>query len=471
MRNGFFSRLGRAAFWTVMTVAFPVAAGIGIAKSDPRSAGSLTVEVPAPLGTSALQAAIDRISAAGGGKVVVPRGEWTIGTVWLRDGVELHLPEGAVLKGSANLADYNAPDAYPQNWGSKAEGWSAKHLIIAHEVRSVALTGTGVIDGNAGAFMAEETPQMAKKDYGWRHGYLNAKDREHQGRPGQGIVFIESRDIRISGVTMRNMPMWTCFLHGCEDAAIDGVTISNDLRHANTDGFDIDSCRNVTVANCTIVTGDDAFAIRGDNGRLRDRTRTCENILVTNCTCACSASGVRVGVGAGAIRKVTFRDIRFKEAGHGLLVQSCYPEAKYRGVDISDILFENIEIGDCAHAILVTAGTDKADAVLENVTFRNVAARTSGCVIVEGAGKVRPKDIVFDGLDLTLVPPIRPRTEKSDWQVVGAANRLEAAVVKEKCDGVGISRLKVTRDPAIGAERAKDVLDLSREDGGSGRCG
>ena len=410
--------------------------------------------------TAAIQSAIDAASAAGGGMVVVPRGEWTVGTIWLKSGVELNLAEGAVLRGSPDLADYNAPDAYPQNWGSKNEGWSGKHLIIAHEVSGVAISGKGVIDGNAGAFMAEETPKMSKGDFVWRHGYLNAKDRAHQGRPGQEIVFVESRDIRISGVTMRNMAMWTCFLHGCENAWIDGVTISNDLRYANTDGIDIDSCRNVTVGNCNIITGDDAFAVRGSPGRLRDRTRVCENILVTNCVCACAASGVRVGVGKGTICNVRFRDLTFKEAGHALLVQSCYPTAKYKGVAISDVSFENIVIEESGHAIIVTAGGDAADTVLENVSFRNVTARTSGCVIVEGAGKVRPKNIVFDGLDLTLVPPIRPRREKKDWEVVGAANRLEAAVVKEKCEDVRFSRFKLTRDPRIGSERARDILEV-----------
>ena len=419
----------------------------------------VTVNLQAPVTTVALQTAIDEASNAGGGKVVVPCGEWTIGTVWLRDKVELNLSAGSVLKGSADLRDYNADDAYPQNWGSKGEGWSAKHLIIAHEVHDVAITGEGTIDGNAAAFMAEPDEKMRKGDFVWRHGYLNAKDREHQMRPGQGVVFIESRGIRIEGVTMRNMPMWTCFLHGCEDAKINGVKIANDLRHANTDGFDIDSCRNVTVANCNISTGDDAFAIRGAPGRLRDKTRVCENILVTNCTCACAASGVRVGVGAGAIRKVKFRDICFKEAGHGLLVQSCYPGAKYTGVAISDIQFENIRIEDSGHAVIVSAGTEQADTILENILFKNVTAKTSGCVIVEGAGKVCPRKIVFDGLDLTLVPPIRPRKEKKDWEVVGVANQLPAAVVKEKCKDVRISRMTVKRDPAVGLERQKDVLE------------
>lgn len=100
-----------------------------------------------PVTTASLQAAIDRVSKSGGGRVEVPSGTWAIGTVWLRSGVELHLPEGAVLKGSANLDDYNAEDAYPQNFCFGSEGWSARHLIIALEVRNVAITGKGAIDG------------------------------------------------------------------------------------------------------------------------------------------------------------------------------------------------------------------------------------------------------------------------------------------------------------------------------------
>ena len=157
---------------------------------------AMAAEVAEPVTTAGLQAAIDGASASGGGKVTVPRGEWTVGTVWLREGVELNLSEGAVLKGSANLADYNAEDAYPQNWGSKGEGWSAKHLIIAHEVRNVAITGSGAIDGNAGAFMAEPTEKMHLGGVVWRHGYLNAKDREHQARPGQELVFVECTGVR-----------------------------------------------------------------------------------------------------------------------------------------------------------------------------------------------------------------------------------------------------------------------------------
>ena len=41
-----------------------------------------------PVTTASLQATIDRVSKSGGGRVEVPAGTWTIGTVWLRSGDE-----------------------------------------------------------------------------------------------------------------------------------------------------------------------------------------------------------------------------------------------------------------------------------------------------------------------------------------------------------------------------------------------
>ena len=57
--------------------------------------------------TAAIQKALDAADAAGGGRVVVPAGTWTSGTIWLRSRVELHLAKGAVLKGSTRKDDYN----------------------------------------------------------------------------------------------------------------------------------------------------------------------------------------------------------------------------------------------------------------------------------------------------------------------------------------------------------------------------
>lgn len=73
------------------------------------------------LDTQAIQSAIDRVSSSGGGTVLVPSGVYLTGSIWLKDNVNLHLKEGAVIKGSPDIDDYCAADCCPQN---EAEiGW------------------------------------------------------------------------------------------------------------------------------------------------------------------------------------------------------------------------------------------------------------------------------------------------------------------------------------------------------------
>ena len=107
--------------------------------------------------TAEIQRAIDDCNASGGGRVTVPPGVFLTGTIWLRDNVELHLEHGSVLKASADMNDYNALDAYPQNYGCDAEMWVGKHLIIAHETTGTAITGTGTLMGAEMPFTASLT--------------------------------------------------------------------------------------------------------------------------------------------------------------------------------------------------------------------------------------------------------------------------------------------------------------------------
>jgi polygalacturonase len=54
--------------------------------------------------------AAEEAAKNGGGRIVVPKGVWRSGTIWLKDHCELHLEKGAVILGSTNQKDYNAND-------------------------------------------------------------------------------------------------------------------------------------------------------------------------------------------------------------------------------------------------------------------------------------------------------------------------------------------------------------------------
>ena len=347
--------------------------------------------------TAAIQRALDSCAKAGG-RVVVPPGTYLTGSLFLGDNTELHLQEGATLLGSPDLNDYNAVDAYPQNFCSPREGWSAKHLILAIERRNVSITGRGTIDGNGRAFF-EDKPLRTRKIC-WRDGYCQVRGpRAAMGRPGQEIVFVECTDVTVRDVTFRDMSCWSCLFHGCENVTVGGVTVRNGLRNMNTDGFDVDSCRNVRIGDCDITTGDDAIAIRGVPSYLKDKTKVCENVRVSNIVCRVSSSGVRVGVGNGAIRDVKVSDMKIERAGRGIHVQCCYVKSKgkveVRGVDISDVTFERISIRNAASAVLVVAGYPSSRAKLDNIRFDHIDAEFFAPCFVAGNGITRARGVEF----------------------------------------------------------------------------
>ena len=407
--------------------------------------------------TAAVQKALDACVGTGG-RVIVPAGTYLIGTIRLKDRTELRLEKGATLLGSPDLRDYNADDAYPQNFGSKAERWSGKHLVLALEAKGVAITGEGTIDGNGASFMAEPSEKMPRYDIVWRHGYLTTNGRQEGFRPGQEIAFVECANVRVEGVTLRNMAMWTCFFHGCENVTVRDVRVRNDMRFANTDGFDFDTCRNVVATGCDIVSGDDAFAIRCCPGRLRDKSkRVCENIVVSNCTSATAASGIRVAVGDGAVRNVRFCDYRMKEAGHALLVQSKYPTTKYRGLDIEDVEFSNFTIENSPAPILVIAGTPDASAKLRNVVFRDIRATFDGRVMIAGEENLRPDGVRFENVTLTVTKP--PKPVRQDWEL-GTLTADDPVVSVTRADNVTFRNVKVVTEDGLARKRL-DVRDAT----------
>jgi len=328
--------------------------------------------------TENIQSAIDKCADNGGGVVTIPAGKYICGTVWLKSNVEIHLQTGAVLKASTNMDDYNADDAYHQNWGSVNEKWKAKHLIIAHECDNVAITGNGMLDGSGDSFFGEE--RVFYHGYAWDGGYVTSKDEENL-RPGQLICFIECTDVKVLDITIKNIPCWGVFFHGCEYVQTRGIKITNPFEYVNTDGIDIDCCRFVTVSDCIVNTGDDAIAIRCDSGKLKN-PKVCENITITNCVLASNSSVFRVGVGVGEIRHVRISNLVVSRAGNLITYATSYMgrgEAHIEDISFTDISAYNVcRMIDC----VVEKGTVK-NAVMKSM---NINARGGICIVQKDEG-------------------------------------------------------------------------------------
>ena len=328
--------------------------------------------------TAAIQKAIDECFLAGGGIVTVPAGTYLTGTIWLKSHIELHLEAGAVLRGSADLKDYNDDDLdekrdtdYPQNFSCAEEEWRGKHLIIAHECEDVALTGKGCVDGAADDYFEDVWFAEHKHDYWYPEGWCWSKDKVNL-RPGQVIVFAECKNVLISDITVCNAPCWDIFLHGCDNVRINGVYIHNPRYFINTDGIDIDCCSYVTVSNCVIDTADDCITFRANPERLSNKDKKCEYITVTNCTLSTTCFAFRVGVGTGTVEHIRVSNISVSRAATPIAFTPHFGENE---TNIRDVNFNNISAGEVSFPCRIEVGKK---ATFSDITIENYRSYSYG---------------------------------------------------------------------------------------------
>ena len=117
-----------------------------MAKDYPITAFGAT---PGKINTAAINKAVQQCHADGGGRVVVPPGVFSSGTIVMKDNVELHLETGAILLADTSLNELPLQPRPAYRSQKDPGGWRA--LIYANEAVNIAITGRGTIDGNGAA--------------------------------------------------------------------------------------------------------------------------------------------------------------------------------------------------------------------------------------------------------------------------------------------------------------------------------
>ena len=260
----------------------------------------------------AIHAAIEAASAEGGGRVVLPAGEWlSRGPIHLVSRIDLHLEEGATLLFGPD-AEHYLPVVLTRWEGTELYGYSP--LIYAFEVQDVAITGKGTIDGNAESeFLTwvgepQEDDQQALRQMGVDG--TPAEDRvfgEGTHLRPSAIQFFRAERVLLEDYTVLNAPFWVNHLVYTEDATVRRIRV--DSHHANNDGVDIDSSSDVLVEHCWFRTGDDAVVVKA--GRDRDGREIgirSENVVVRHNDMG-GEDGIALGSEmSGGIRNVIFTD-------------------------------------------------------------------------------------------------------------------------------------------------------------------
>jgi len=381
--------------------------------------------------TEKIQAAIDKCAATGGGRVTVPVGTYVSGTIWLRSNVELHLAHGANLIASRDLDDYNDNDAYEQNFFSINEQWNGKHLIIALECENVAITGHGVIDGSGDEFYGEIEPH---RDFVWDKGIALAKDKEKL-RLGQLVVFVECQHIKVTDVTIKNCSSWTMLFHGCDYVQVRGYKSFNLPYTANTDGIDIDSCSFVTMSDCIIEAGDDAIAVRCNPRKLKNNTKVCENVTITNCALSSYSSGIRIGVGNGYLRHLCVSNLSYKHASN-LITFS----VSYLGKSIShieDVMLSNITCERTNRIVEINGEYG----YVKNVVIDNIRANAAATMNLTAIGDCEVENFRVSNVVAHYKNKYDPMTSEQ------RKKRGDYLVYAKNVKGLELSNLKLTIEP------------------------
>ena len=372
------------------------------------------------LNTEAINNAIRAVSEKGGGKVIIPEGLWLTGPIVLQSNVNLHTERNALVLFSDDAALY--PLVHTSFEG--LDMLRCQSPISAMKAENIAITGHGVFDGSGDSWRPVKRNKMT--DGQWKALLRSGGVVDDAGKvwyPDAGALkasvltgskekrtvsadewegmkrwlrpvllsFVKSKRILLEGVTFRNSPSWCLHPLSCEDLTLDGVKVFNPWYSQNGDALDVESCKNVLIANCFFDAGDDAICLKsGKDEDGRRRGEPCENVIVRNNTVLHGHGGFVIGSEmSGGVKNVYVSECSFIGTDVGLRFKS----ARGRGGVVENIYINNINmidipndalIADLYYAAKSAPGEPIPSVSEETPAFRNIYISDVFC---RGAGR------------------------------------------------------------------------------------
>lgn len=379
--------------------------------------------------TEVFKKAIRSCVENGGGKVIVPKGKYLTGAIHLDDNVNLHLEEGAEILFSTNPKDYY-PLVSTSYEGIELMNYSP--LIYAYKKSNIAITGKGVLNGQA-SNNNWWTWSKGKK-YGWKEGMPSQRDSLNlprlmemgeKGTPLNERVFgdnhylrptflepYECENVLIKGVKIINAPFWIIHPFKSNSVIIDGVTVES--HGPNNDGCDPEYSKNVIIKNCTFNTGDDCIAIKaGRDAEGRRVGIVTENIVVQNCKMIDGHGGVVIGSEMSAgVKNVYVEDCEMNSPNLDRAIR--LKTNSKRGGTIDGVYVRNVEVGQVKEAVLkvnmfyatYSNQTGRFIPKIQNIVLENIRVKNGGSYGVLANGyeespikNITLKNVVIEKVD------------------------------------------------------------------------
>lgn len=364
---------GLAAAGAASTL-FPLAAVHAAAPAnavDVRSHGARGDGVT--LDTVAINDAIAAAAQAGGGTVLFPAGRYLSFSIRLRSNVALYLDAGCVLIGADPATDAGRyDDAEANRWDTYQDfGHSHWHnsLLWGENLENLTIAGPGRIWGRGltrsgpGANRPLKAGDMPSSlggadPMGERTRAGAAFGAEMAGKGNKAIALKNCRN-----VTLRDFSMLKCGHFAVLATGVDNLTIDNLSVDTERDGFDIDCCRNVRIANCAVNTpNDDAICLKSSYAL--GAARFTERVTITNC----QVSGYDLGSFLDGTYGTTQTEAPDKEGVCGRIKLGTESNGGFRNIAIANCVFEHCR----GLAIESVDGALIEDVTVDNLSMRDL---------------------------------------------------------------------------------------------------
>jgi polygalacturonase len=317
------------------------------------------------LDTERIQHAIDNCAA---GKALVLRAHgkknvFLTGPLALRSGVTLVVDANTALVASRDPRIY---DLTPGSCGILSErGHGCKPLIKGDGAQDSGIMGEGSIDGRGGA-------KLLGQDVSWWDLAHEAKVTDRQQSVPVLISLRHADRFTMYKITLRNSPNFHVGVNETDGFTAWGVKIMTPKTARNTDGIDPGSSRNVTIAHCSIHTGDDDVAVKSSKAGPSSNISILHNHFYTG-------HGMSIGSGtSGGVDHMLVDDLTIDGADNGIRIKS----DRSRGGLVHDLLYRNVCIRDVKNPLvftpLYTTFTGDQLPVYRDITLQDVHVLTAG---------------------------------------------------------------------------------------------
>ncbi|KAJ7944958.1 Pectin lyase-like superfamily protein [Quillaja saponaria] len=375
--------------------------------------------------TKAFQAAIEHLSLyadVGGSQLYVPPGKWLTGSFNLTSHFTLFLHQDAVLLASQDESEWPVIEPLPSyGRGRDTQGGRFISLIFGTNLTDVVITGdNGTIDGQGEIWWQK----FHNGELKYTRPYL--------------IEIMYSENIQISSLTLVNSPSWNVHPIYSSNVLVQGITILAPVRSPNTDGINPDSCTNIRIEDCYIVSGDDCVAVKSgwDEYGIAFGMPT-KQLVIRRLTCISPTSAV-IALGSemsGGIEDVRAEDILAIDSESGVRIKT----GVGRGGYVKNIYVKGFTMKTMKWAFWMTGNygshadnnyDPNAFPVIQNINYRDmIAENVTMAARLEGiAGDT------FTGICVSNVTiELATMSKKVPWTCTDVAG-ISSGVVPEPCD-------------------------------------